>query len=97
MNLKKSVKGKNKKQTMLFSMPTPQPAMRLCCPHCGNDRYFLEQAEDVTITTRYLQNPDGSFTAQSDESHIQGEVKLFCGECKADLTNFRDKFIEMLF
>jgi len=77
--------------------PAAQVAGRIVCPHCGNDWHFYEVAEDVMLTTRYIQNPDGSFTPQSDESSILGEVKLFCGECKADLSQFHHRLMEMLF
>ncbi len=70
---------------------------RIVCPRCGNDWHFYEIAEDVTLTTKYVQNADGSFTPQFDDSRILGEVKFFCGECKADLTRFHNRFVEMLF
>ncbi|MGB9712025.1 MAG: hypothetical protein ACP5SG_05860 [Dissulfurimicrobium sp.] len=70
---------------------------RIVCPTCGNDRHFYEIAEDVMLTTRYTQNPDGSFTPQSDESRILGEVKLYCGECQTDMSQFHSRFMEMLF
>lgn len=82
-----------------FKCPRPIPAVnnRIICPKCGNDRYFHEIAEDVTITTQYIQNVDGSFTPQSDESNIMGEIKLFCSKCQTDLTEFHTQFVEMLF
>ncbi|MGQ9500356.1 MAG: hypothetical protein ACUVQ6_08500 [Dissulfurimicrobium sp.] len=49
------------------------------------------------LTTRYMQNPDGSFTPQSDESRILGEVKLYCAECQTDMSKFHSRFMEMLF
>ena len=75
----------------------PYLGRRIVCPYCGNEKYFYEIAEDVMLTTRYIQNPDGSFTPHSDESRILGEVKLYCGECQADLSKFHDRFLEMLF
>ncbi|HID97265.1 MAG TPA: hypothetical protein EYP57_03625 [Thermodesulfobacteriaceae bacterium] len=78
--------------------PVKSPAnRRITCPICGNDWHFFEIAEDVMLTTRYVQNPDGSFTPRNDDSRILGEVKLYCGECKADISQFHDRFIEMLF
>ncbi|MFH7327003.1 hypothetical protein [Desulfurivibrio sp. C05AmB] len=67
------------------------------CPHCGNDTDFVEVADDVILTTHYHQNRDGSFTQESDESQIMGEIKLYCGECNADLSRFHARFLEMLF
>ncbi len=71
--------------------------IRIVCPECGNDVDFFEVAEGVVITTNYIQNRDGSFTQESDESQILGEIKFFCGECDADLSNFHQRFMEMLF
>lgn len=69
----------------------------ISCPECGNDIDFYEVAENVVITTHYLQNADGSFTPEEDSSQILGPVRLVCGECQADLTQFHDRFSEMLF
>ncbi|MFZ2089588.1 MAG: hypothetical protein WAU47_13525 [Desulfobaccales bacterium] len=71
--------------------------MKISCPHCGNDADFYEVAEGVTITTFYRQNNDGSFSAVSDESEIEGEVRLFCGECHKELKELYEHFIDMLF
>lgn len=71
--------------------------MRIACPVCGNDSDFYEVADDVVLTTRYIQNEDGSFTQDSDESQILGEIKFYCGECSADLTRFHKRFVDMLF
>lgn len=67
------------------------------CPHCGNDSDFLEVADNVVLTTHYRQNRDGSFTQESDESQIMGEIRLYCGECHHDLSHFHSRFLEMLF
>ena len=75
----------------------PPPANRLACPTCGNDYDFYEIAEDVIITTHYIQNQDGSFTPQEDNSQVHGEVKLICGQCRQDLSIFHQRFSEMLF
>jgi len=72
-------------------------SMRITCPDCGNDSEFLEVADGVIITTRYLQNSDCSFTQEGDESQVLGEIKLFCGECNSDLSQFHQRFLEMLF
>lgn len=74
-----------------------RPGGRIVCPECGNDLLFHEVAEEVTLTTRYIQNPDGSFTPQSDDSRIMGVVKLYCAECQHDLSRFHNRFVEMLF
>jgi hypothetical protein len=70
---------------------------RISCPVCGNDDDFLEIADGVILTSRYLQNEDGSFTQDGDESEIMGEVKFFCGDCGADLTEYYQHFLDMLF
>ena len=80
-----------------LSDPVARPSGRIVCPECGNDLLFYEVAEDVTLTTSYIQNPDGSFTPQSDDSRILGVVKLYCAECSHDLTRFHSRFVEMLF
>ncbi|MEW6218579.1 MAG: hypothetical protein AB1634_03480 [Thermodesulfobacteriota bacterium] len=72
-------------------------APRIVCPNCGNDSEFYEVADGVVLTTRYFQNEDGSFSADGDESEIHGEIRLFCGECHADLSQFHQRFREMLF
>ncbi len=71
--------------------------MRIACPECGNDVDFLEIADGVIITTRYLQNEDCSFTQDGDESQVLGEIKFFCAECDTDLTRFHKHFMAMLF
>ncbi len=75
----------------------PAPSNRLTCPKCGNDKDFYEIAEDVTITTHYVQNIDGSFTPGEDESQILGEIRLICGQCEENLSTFHQHFSEMLF
>jgi hypothetical protein len=72
-------------------------ANRIVCPACGNDSEFLEIAEDVILTTLYVQNRDGSFTPVEDNSQVLGEVKLICAECEEDLTAFHQRFSDMLF
>ncbi len=57
----------------------------------------MEVAENVTITTLYTQNYDGSFTLEEDESQVLGALKLICAQCEADLSNFHARFAEMLF
>ncbi len=71
--------------------------MRISCPHCGNDTDFYEVAEDVTITTFYVQNEDGSFSVADDRTEIRGEVKFYCGECHQEISQFHDHFLQMLF
>ena len=71
--------------------------LRITCPKCGNDTDFFEVADGVILTTRYVQNDDGSFTQEGDESQILGEIKFYCGECNTDLTQFHQRFLEMLF
>ncbi len=70
---------------------------RIICPYCGNDEDFFEVAENVTITTHYIQNEDGSFTPVTDDTELLGEVRFYCGRCHADLTQYHKQFLEMLF
>jgi hypothetical protein len=44
-----------------------------------------------------VQNEDGSFTAVNDRSEILGEVRFFCGECHQEISQFHDRFLQMLF
>ncbi len=74
-----------------------QPAGLLVCPECGNGEDFVELARNVTVTTRYVQNRDGSFTPQGNETDVHGEVQFLCGRCGADLSQFHGYFIDMLF
>lgn len=71
--------------------------LRIVCPECGNDVDFVEVADDVIITTRYVQNDDRSFTQEDDDSQVLGEIKFYCGECNADMSRFHQRFLEMLF
>ena len=75
----------------------PNQRMRIVCPNCGNDQEFLEVADGVILTTRYIQNDDSSFTQEGDDSQILGEIRFYCGECNSDLTQFHQRFLEMLF
>lgn len=70
---------------------------RLTCPICGNYEEFLEVADGVILTSHYIQNEDGSFTQDGDESEILGDIKLFCGDCGGDLTEYHQHFLDMLF
>lgn len=74
-----------------------QNNIRIVCPDCGNSKEFLEVADGVVLTTHYIQNRDGSFSQEEDESQVFGEVKFYCGECGADLTQFHKRFLKMLF
>ena len=72
-------------------------SMRIVCPNCGNDQEFLEVADGVILTTRYIQNDDNSFTQEGDDSQILGEIRFYCGECNSDLSQYHQRFLEMLF
>jgi hypothetical protein len=72
-------------------------AAKISCPVCGNDEDFFEIADGVILTSRFLQNEDGSFSRDGDESQILGEIRFFCGECESDLTEFHQHFLDMLF
>ncbi len=74
-----------------------QNSRLITCSNCGNDVDFFEVADGVILTSRYVQNSDGSFEQDGDESQILGEVRLFCAECNQDLTAFHQRFVEMLF
>lgn len=80
-----------------LQIPTGQTTGRLVCHNCGNEYDFLEIAENVTVTSHYLQNDDGSFTPEESETEILGEVKLYCAVCETDLTRFHSYFLEMIF
>lgn len=69
----------------------------ITCPECGNNSDFFEVADGVILTTRYIQNNDGSFSQDGDESQILGEIRLFCAECNNDMSQFHQRFVEMLF
>jgi hypothetical protein len=94
-------KGTATKERRKVFVPSPgrltRGGMRIVCPECGNDQNFFEVANDVSITTRYVQNSDGSFTPQSHESTILGDIRLYCGECYADLSQYYQRFAEMIF
>lgn len=70
---------------------------RIHCPQCGNDSDFFEIADGVVLTTHYVQNDDGSFTQEDDESQVMGEIRFYCGECNQDLSAYHNHFLEMLF
>ena len=70
---------------------------RIICPECGNNREFLEVSDGVILTTRFIQNNDGSFSQELDDSQVLGQVKFYCGDCGSDLTQFHKRFLEMLF
>lgn len=77
--------------------PSGQPIGRIICPHCSNDRDFIEIARDVIVSTRYVQNKDGSFTPEDSETEIAGKVGLYCGQCNTDLSLFYNHLLEMTF
>ncbi len=86
-----SVDSNSKKQS------TPKTSIKINCPNCGNDKEFIEVADGVILSTHYIQNSDGSFSQDGDESQILGEIRFFCGECNTDLTQFHQYFLDMLF
>ncbi|MDR0476860.1 MAG: hypothetical protein LBH14_02835 [Desulfobulbaceae bacterium] len=69
----------------------------LRCPECGNDQEFVEVSPEVTTTTFYQQNPDGSFTPVNQESEQTGSPRLYCGNCEKDLSALYERFAEMIF
>lgn len=78
-------------------VPTDRPAGRLICPRCGNSEDFIEQTQNVVVTTRYLQHRDGSFTPEESETEILGEVRLLCGKCNGDMSMYHNHFQNMIF
>ncbi|MCF6290625.1 MAG: hypothetical protein L3J03_06485 [Desulfobacterales bacterium] len=74
-----------------------QSTRQIVCPDCGNNSDFLEVADNAVLTTRFIQNEDGTFSQEMDDSQILGEIHFYCGECGADLTQFHKRFLEMLF
>ena len=78
-------------------IPTGDPVGRIICQECGNDTDFIEQADNVTVTTHFIQNTDGSFTPAENTTEIIGEVRFLCGFCGADLSQFHTHFQEMSF
>ena len=76
---------------------TSPSTQRITCPECTNNKEFLEVSDGVILTTRFIQNTDGSFSQELDDSQVLGQVKFYCGDCGADLTGFHKRFLEMLF
>ena len=74
-----------------------EPAGRIICSECGNATDFVEVADNVIITTHFVQNRDGSFTKAETESHAIGEIRLFCGQCDTDMTQLHAHLREMIF
>jgi hypothetical protein len=75
----------------------PKVVSLLKCPHCGNEKDFFEITDDVITTTHYVQNSDGSFTIEDESSETMGTVRLLCGNCEEDMTEFHQRFSEMIF
>lgn len=80
-----------------IQVPSGDPAGRLVCPACGNGSRFIEIAEQVIMTTHFIQNRDGSFSSVDRETDVGGRVKLFCGKCSADISQFHSHLQEMKF
>ena len=95
MSYSDTTKIKRKKtRPTVATFPSTQ---RITCPECSNNKEFLEVSDGVILTTRFLQNNDGSFSQELDDSQVLGQVKFYCGDCGADLTHFHKRFLEMLF
>ena len=78
-------------------VPAGRPLGRIVCPNCGNDKDFVEVARNVVVTTRYVQNDDGSFTPDEGDSEVLGEIGLYCGQCDADVSAFHNHLMELIF
>jgi DNA-directed RNA polymerase subunit M/transcription elongation factor TFIIS len=85
---------KKKASSKVVTLPSTQ---RITCSECGNNKEFLEVSDGVILTTRFVQHKDGSFSQELDDSQVLGQVKFYCGDCGADLTQFHKRFLEMLF
>ena len=85
------------KQTRSKKVATFPNTQRIICSECNNSKEFLEVSDGVILTTRFIQNKDGSFSQELDDSQVLGQVKFYCGDCGADLTQFHKRFLEMLF
>ena len=95
MGYSETINIKNKKaRPKVVTLPSTQ---RITCPECSNNKEFLEVSDGVILTTRFIQNNDGSFSQEIDDSQVLGQVKFYCGDCGADLTHFHKRFLEMLF
>ncbi len=88
---------KGTKRRKKVQIPSGEPAGRLICPECGNDRDFVELATNVILTTHFVQNRDGSFSPVDHQSDVLGEVRLLCAHCDTDITRFHAHFQEMVF
>ena len=91
--------GRRMKKNVMkkVKVSTGKPLGRIVCPHCGNDREFLEVAQDVVVTTNYIQNDDGSFTPSESDSEVLGKVGLYCSQCDNDVSGFHNQVMEMIF
>ncbi len=78
-------------------VPSGRPAGRIICPRCGNAKDFVEVASNVLLTNHYIQNRDGSFSSVQNETEVIGGVKLFCGRCSTDVSEFHTHFQGMIF
>ena len=95
MSFSDTTKIKQKKtRPKVTTLPSTQ---RITCTECNNNKEFLEVSDGVILTTRFVQNKDGSFSQELDDSQVLGQVKFYCGDCGADLTQFHKRFLEMLF
>ena len=81
----------------MVRVPSGIPLGRIVCPDCGNDSEFIEVARNVIVTTRYVQNGDGSFSNEEGESEIMGKVGLYCSECECDVSRYHAHVLEMSF
>jgi hypothetical protein len=92
-----TVDSKKKASKKKVKVSTRKPLGRIVCPNCGNDRDFVEVANDVVVTTQYIQNDDGSFTPAESDSEILGKVGLYCSQCDSDVSFFHNHLLEMIF
>jgi len=89
--------NKVKEKKIRSKVTTIPSTQRITCLECGNNKEFLEVSDGVILTTRFVQHSDGSFNQELDDSQVLGQVKFYCGDCGADLTQYHKRFLEMLF
>ena len=78
-------------------IPSGRPSGRLVCPSCGNSKDFVELARNVTVSTLYRQNDDGSFSPVNNDTELHGDVRLLCSTCGTDMSSYHSHFFDMIF
>ena len=65
------------------------------CPYCGNDHWFFEYVEGLTLVEKYIRREDGTYF-HADTTHLEhNDAYLLCGECDKELpAEEYEKFLE---